>query len=64
VVLLHIIGANLSEPHINGTSLLALYICMVRPSREIYAQHGSMDVSAKYSIAPCLAGPRAVYTLF
>ena len=26
-------------------------IIMVRPSREIYAQHGSMDISAKYSIA-------------
>ena len=47
----HIIGASLSEPHINGTAVRELYIIMVRRSREIYAQHGSMDISAKYSIA-------------
>ena len=45
-----IIGASLSEPHINGTAMRKLYI-MVRRSREIYAQHNSMDISAKYSIA-------------
>jgi hypothetical protein len=46
-------GASLSEPHINGTSMreFYMYVCMVRPSREIYAQHGSMDISAKYSVA-------------
>ena len=63
VVLLHntvairIVGASLCEPHINGSSMFAIYICMeVRPSRpshpssEIYyAQGGSMDISAKYS---------------
>ena len=48
---LNIIGASLSEPHINGTAVRELYIIMVRRSREIYAQHGSMDISAKYSIA-------------
>jgi hypothetical protein len=69
---IRIIGVSLSEPHINGTSLPALYIYLfiyifiyvVRPSREMYAQHGSMDISAKYSIAHCLAEPRAVYRLF
>ena len=52
-----IIGASLSEPNINGTAVRELYIyiyiiiIMVRRSREIYAQYGSMDLSAKYSIA-------------
>ena len=48
-----IIGASLSEPHINGTAVRELYIIiiMVCRSREIYAHHGSMDISAKYSIA-------------
>ena len=45
-----IIGASLSEPHINGTAMREFYI-MVRRSREIYAQHGSMDIGAKYPIA-------------
>ena len=54
----YFIWANLSEPHINGTAVCELYIytyiiiIMVRRSREIvYAQYGSMDLSAKYSIA-------------
>ena len=46
-----IIGASLSEPHINGTAMRELYIYMVRRSREIYTHHGSMGISAKYSIA-------------
>jgi hypothetical protein len=48
-----LIGASLSEPHVNGSALHAINIYMVRPSRKIYAQHayGSMDISVKYSIA-------------
>ena len=59
MTLVKLIGASLSEPHINGTAVRELYIyiyiyiiiIMVRRSREIYAQYGSMDLSAKYSIA-------------
>ena len=47
----NITGASLSEPHINGSSMFAVYILlsyiMVRWSHEIYAQYGSMDISAK-----------------
>ena len=54
-----VIGASLSEPHINGTAVREFYIIiiilyiiiMVHPSRKIYAQHGSMNISMKYSIA-------------
>ena len=45
-----LIGASLSEPHINGTAVRELYIIMVRRSREIYGLHSSMDISAKYCI--------------
>ena len=53
VVKCFIFGASLSEPHINGTSVHEFYIIiiMVHRSREIYAQCGSMDIIAKYSIA-------------
>ena len=44
-------ASNGGEPHITGTAVRELYIIMVHRSREIYAQDGSMDISAKYSCA-------------
>jgi hypothetical protein len=51
-------------PHKRYTeSMRELYI-MVCPSREIYAQHGSMDTSAKYSIAHSVtSGSFHMYTV-
>ena len=48
-----IIGASLSEPHINGKAMHELYIYYYgrTSDREIYDQYGSMDISAKYSFA-------------
>ena len=53
-----IIGASLSEPHINGTAMREFYIIyyilyiMVRPSREIIIYPVIYtDINAKYSIA-------------
>ena len=46
-----LIGVSLSEHHINGIAVCELYIIMVCQSCEVYAQHDSMDISVKYSIA-------------
>ena len=62
-----IIGASLSEPHINGSAVRELYIyyyyCYYGTSvtRNIYAQLGSMDISAKYSIAHSRALAHGLY---
>ena len=50
-----IIGASLSEPHINGTAVHELYIYYGTSVTQIYGLHSSMDISAKY----CTAHSRA-----
>ena len=50
IVLLELIGASLSEPHINGKAMRELYMFILL----WYVGHawdGSMDISAKYSCA-------------
>ena len=45
----HVIGASLSEPHINGSSMFAIYIYVwwyVRHAKYM-PKDGSMDISAK-----------------
>ena len=52
-----VVGASLSEPHINGTAVRELYIYYyyyyygTSVTRNIYAQRGSMHMHAKYSFA-------------
>ena len=56
-----LVGASLSEPHINGTAVRELYIYIyiyyyyyyygTSVTRNIYAQRGSMHMHAKYSCA-------------
>ena len=49
----NIIGASLSDPHINESAL-----CDVRPSREIYAWYGSMDIARTILLRNLMPGYR------
>ena len=60
----YIIGASLSEPHINGTAVCELYIIMVRRSREIYFHMILWTYARNIPIRILMPGLQAVYTPF